>query len=93
MNNEILSLVGYENLDVIDLKTTKVDNQYSIFITLRKNTKVILIIKQRRFKCKECKRTFNEEIPITTENKSISVEAVMSILYDIKKIKSFTDTT
>ena len=38
LNNEILSLVGYENLDVIDLKTTKVDNQYSIFITLRKNT-------------------------------------------------------
>lgn len=120
MNNEILSLVGYENLDVIDLKTTKVDNQYSIFITLRKNTnccifcnsnkiiikdyyprtikhshfkntKAILIIKQRRFKCKECKRTFNEEIPITTENKSLSVETVMSILYDIKKIKSFTD--
>ena len=44
-----------------------------------------LIYKQRRFKCRECNKTFNETCSLVNKNSTISNQVKTSILEEFKK--------
>ena len=50
-----------------------------------------LIYKQRRFKCRECNKTFNENCSLVNKNSTISNQVKTSILEEFKKKQSNKD--